>query len=208
MSPNESTASTRGRILVYLRENPTATVTSLSRRWGLTRADIRYHLNELIKEGSVEIIPRDPKVAISRGRPVHQYRLAVNRKPGNYPQLCAALLDQFIAPLPKTDQVEALKKLAALLSTGYQSVPSHTQRYTKAVAFLNQSGYQARWEATARGPRFMLRTCPYAAILPGYPLLCLLDRFLLESLLQTRLHHAVMMDPGTGRPPACVFVSA
>jgi predicted ArsR family transcriptional regulator len=208
MSPTDPMTSTRDRILIYLRENPTATVTGLSRSWGLTRADIRYHMNELIKEGLVENVPRDPKAAISRGRPVFQYRLAVSQKPGNYPQLCAALLDQCIAPLPETEQAEALKKLAAFLSTGYQTLPSPTQRYTKAVAFLNQSGYHARWEASAHGPRFMLRICPYAAILAGHPLLCLLDRFLLESLLQTRLHHAVMMDPNTGRPPACIFISA
>jgi predicted ArsR family transcriptional regulator len=207
MPPNESNPSTRERILAYLRENPTATVLGLSRSWGLTRADIRYHMNELIKEELVEILPSDSKLAVSRGRPVYRYRLAVAQKPGNYPRLCAALIDQFITSLPDEKQVDALKKLAARLSAGFQSSLSPTQRYTKAVAFLDPSGYHAKWEASARGPRFMLRACPYAAILPEYPLLCLLDRFLLESLLQTRLHHAVMMDLKTGRPPACVFAN-
>jgi predicted ArsR family transcriptional regulator len=84
--------NTRERILAHLHEHRTATVPALSRAWGLTRADIRYHLNQLINEGFVERVPRSEKIAAGRGRPEQVYRLSVSALPANLTRLCSALL--------------------------------------------------------------------------------------------------------------------
>src|SRR5512133_1220222 len=84
--------ATRERILVYLQENRVAAVQALSRMWGLTRADIRYHLNALLEEGIIELVPRDPGQPAQRGRPAQQYRLANQSIPDNFAALSGALL--------------------------------------------------------------------------------------------------------------------
>lgn len=209
MSANTPLSTTRERILAYLKENRTTTISALSRAWGLTRADIRYHMNALIDDGLVERVPRDKSLPAGRGRPAQAYRLADRSTPDNYPQLCSALLAALLGSLDDDREKEAvLKSLAEKLSSERYIPPAApTQRFNQATAFLNRHSYHARWEASAAGPRLLLRNCPYAAIVGQHPELCTLDRLLLERLLQMPLRHAVRMNLATGAPPACVFVA-
>ena len=204
-------ANTRERILAYLQENRIASVQALSRTWGLTRADIRYHFNALIKEGLLERAPRDASLPARRGRPEQQYRLAASAAPDNFPALCAALLDALLSALPVEEQEKALRALAARLAgsiaTPKPGIALHlTQRLNQVSAFLSRQGYRARWEAHASGPQILLRSCPYAALLPTHPELCTLDRFLLEDLLQLPLQQTARQSLSGGKPAACVFV--
>jgi len=200
-------SSTRERIMAYLQENRTASAQALSRAWGLTRADIRYHLNALHSEGLIEQVPRDPSRPAPRGRPEQVYRLAARSLPDNFPALCAALLDALLCPLPFEDREPALRALAARLAGSFASVPHLTPRLNQSVEYLTQHGYRARWEAHAGGPRILLRSCPYAEILPSHPELCLLDRFLLEHLVRFPLRQTARINPAGGKPAACIFAS-
>lgn len=206
MSPNLPPPSTRERILAYLQENRAATIGGLSRLWGLTRADIRYHLSTLVEEGLVEIIPREAGQPAGRGRPTQSYRLTLHSTLDNLPDLCAAALDLLLTPDTPEEMREAvLRGLAGRLCGSLNLTANPTQRFNQAVAFLNQHAYRARWEAGASGPRVLLRNCPYAAILPAHPELCMLDRCLLEHLLQIPLVQSARMNLSSGKPPACVF---
>lgn len=207
MSPNTPLSTTRERILAYLKENRATTISALSRAWGLTRADIRYHLNALIDDGLVERVPRDKSLPAGRGRPAQAYRLADHSVPDNYPPLCSALLAALLDSLDNDEKVVVLKSLAEKLSEQHLPPAAPTQRFNQATAFMNRHAYHARWEASAAGPRLLLRNCPYAAILSQHPELCTLDRLLLERLLQMPLRHAVRMNLATGAPPACVFAA-
>ncbi len=200
-------AATRERILAYLQENRVASVQGLSRDWGLTRADIRYHFNALLEEGVLERVPRDRSKPARRGRPEQQYRLAAGAIPDNFLALCGALLDALLCHLPAEEREPALRDLAARLAGTFVSIPSLTQRFTQASAFLSQHGYRARWEAHASGPRILLRNCPYAELLPTHPELCALDRYFLEHLLKMPLFHTARMNLAGGKPAACVFTS-
>jgi predicted ArsR family transcriptional regulator len=206
MSTKRSLLSTRERILEYLKEYRTVSVVSLSQSLGLTRADIRYHLNALVDEGLVERAPRDTTQAAARGRPVQQYRLVTSSDPGNLAELCHALIRSFLDPLPQAERSLAMQKLALILS-GENSPPANiTQRLNQAISYLNQHHYRARWEAHRQGPRILLRNCPYAAVLPSHPELCQLDRELLQNLLKLPMRQAARIDMQTGSPPACIFV--
>jgi predicted ArsR family transcriptional regulator len=215
MSPNPPPArkniisglATRERILAYLQENRVASVQSLSRAWGLTRADIRYHFNALLAEGILERVPRDRSQPAPRGRPEQRFRLASGSAPDNYPRLCAALLDALLYPLPTEQHEPVLQVLAERLTTSFISGGSLFRRFHQAIVFLNQSGYRARWEAYASGPRILLHNCPYAEILPAHPELCALDRFVLERLVQVSLQQTARMNLAGGRPVACIFTS-
>lgn len=179
-------------------------VQALSQAWGLTRADIRYHLNELMEEGLLERVKENASPA-KRGRPQQRYRLSTSHAPDNYPALCAALLSQAFQCLPESERDQFMETLARQIAGPVQLADKANQRFNQAVAVLDQHGYRARWEAHVSGPRISLRNCPYAAILAGHPELCDLDLRLIEQLTGTPMQHAARMNLTTGRPPACIF---
>jgi predicted ArsR family transcriptional regulator len=194
-----SQTTTREKILAALQEQRLASVAALSRQYGLTRADIRYHLKGLVEEGLVEILPRDVSRPTPRGRPQQIFRLNAASAPDNLPELCSALLSVLRASSPTS-----LQAVAAQMG-GKPPTGSPVQRLNAAVEALNLRGYRARWEAHAAGPRILLRSCPYAAILAQHPELCELDRELLEGLTQAPQQQTARMDLSSGRPPACIF---
>lgn len=205
---------TRERILAYLEENRTATVVTLSRLWGLTRADIRYHINHLAAEGLVERI--DSPVASAhgssktarRGRPTVTYRLTARSMQDNFANLSCALLRTLLDLQPDDARDEALKTLAKHLAGGAFPADQRltSARFNQAVEALNRQSYRARWEASPTGPRFLLRACPYAAIVQQHPELCRMDQHLLEMLTGLALRQSSRMTLAAGSPPACVFL--
>lgn len=198
--------STRSRIINHLREHPTATAAEISRAWGLTLADIRYHLGALVEKGLVEVVPRDPKQALRRGRPTLTYRLATGAQPDNLAGLCAALLDQLLRNTSTNEEKsDQLRAAAEFMARDFVIPDSTVQRLNRAVAFLNRLSYQARWEASARGPRVLLRRCPYAVLLDRYPELCTLDRLLIGQLVGMPVKQAARANLQTGDPPTCIF---
>lgn len=216
MSPDKpsyaSVPSTRERILSYLKEHRTASSQDLSRAWGLTRADIRYHLNALLDEGQVELVPRDPSQRVPRGRPTQNYRLSAQSTPNNLPALCHLLLQAWLKSLSDGERESAIRHLAEALteviSGGSAVPPSATRRFNQAIAQLNRTHYHAHWEAHSTGPRILLRNCPYAAVLAEHPELCAVDHAVLEKVFQLPLNHTTRMDLVTGNPSACVFDAA
>jgi predicted ArsR family transcriptional regulator len=206
-SPNPaSLPSTREKILTYLQEQRLATVETLSRQYGLTRADIRYHLNVLMTEGVIEIACRDVSQPTGRGRPKQFFRLAVGETPDNLPNLCSALLVALRAASPDP-WAELAVRLVELMPGGQHLADSTVQRFNAAVERLSQHGYQARWEAHAAGPRILLRNCPYAAVLPDHPELCEMDRVLLSYLTKLPQQQITRINLLGGKPPACIFAS-
>lgn len=204
---------TRERILAYLEENRTATVVTLSRLWGLTRADIRYHLNHLIEEGLVERTeaPSSMLGAVKpqrRGRPTVTYRLSTRSMLDNFANLSCALLRAMLDSLPDEAREETLVALAKQLAGG--AAPENQRltsaRFNQAVEALNRQSYRARWEASPAGPRFLLRACPYAAIVHQHPELCRMDQHLLELLTGLALRQSARMTLASGSPPACIFL--
>lgn len=204
MPPASAVQSTRERILAYLDENPLASAQGLSRAWGLTRADIRYHLNALEREGLIEPVARPGGTLAGRGRPVKHYRRASGAG-RSYAELCRALLEVVDDAVPEEQREAALRKTAERLAAGHAVPDSPVQRMNETVRFLTQLGYRARWEASARGPRVLLRGCPYAALLEAHPEICQVDCFLLETLTGLQLRQDARINLETGRPPACVF---
>ena len=204
MPPPSATFSTRERILAYLAENHLASVQALSRAWGLTRADIRYHFTTLVKEGLVELVPRDPAVPVQRGRPERFYRLPSIKAAHNLPDLCSALLHA-LRLLPDERREEAAAQISQQMARGFSPPANATQRLSLAAAFLSERGYRARWEAGLQGPRILLRNCPYATILSEHPEMCGIDQIFLETLTGIPLRQAARVNLSTGKPPACIF---
>lgn len=207
-SSQTSNSGTRGRILLFLQEHKSVTVPEISQAWGLTRADVRYHLNLLVKDGFAEVVTSiDPK-SIQRGRPVLHYRLAKHLAENNFPALCSALLDLYLTALPGEQHETALVVLVrSMITEEAPATISAIQRLNMAVAYLNRYRYKARWEASPTGPRLMLRNCPYAAILKEHPELCKFDRILINQLSHLSVKQTAQMDLISNNPPACIFTT-
>lgn len=188
---------TRERIIEYLQTQRRCTVPQISDAFHMTRANMRYHLEKLVADGTVEV-SRPLVPARVRGRPVQVYQLAVSSRPSNLPQLVDILLNQLTGE-------EQLQQIAAALAAD-GDIPRHvTQRISRVVQILNLKRYQARWEAHAQAPRIILRNCPYAAVLANHPELCRMDAYMLEQLLNLPVEQLARMDIFDSQPPACIF---
>jgi predicted ArsR family transcriptional regulator len=197
---------TQQRIVQYLEKHPPASAGEMGAAFGMTAANIRHHLALMIEGGTLEVIRKTPS---GRGRPIYLYRLSLESQADNLDGLAHILLTEFLAPAPRDDPPDPLRRLAArlldLLKAGSplpQTRSNLTLRLSNAVKVLNTWHYQARWEAHANGPHLMLAHCPYAAILPNHPELCQMDALLLEGLLGTAVKQTASQGLGA---PACLF---
>jgi len=198
--------STRDRILSYLEINRIADIPTLSQQWGMTPADIRYHINNLLREGIIEREPNFGQNNSQRGRPVRYYRLISNSTGIVYQELCSSLLSTLLRDLQTPDN-NPISLLAKKLAPDPLPPSSLPQKITRLVDWLNERGYHSNWEAAVFGPKIKLLRCPYAAFLPNYPELCQLDQLILERLLQFPVTQISRINLHSRHPNACIYTS-
>jgi predicted ArsR family transcriptional regulator len=209
ISPDEYNQSmnTHDRILAYLHENRAATVPGLSTLWGLTRPDIRHHIHNLIKEGSVEEVSSQAAQPARRGRREIAYRLCSSTGNSNYHNLCAALITLLLQGKTEMLQKEALEDLALILTGAPVSGDTLMQRLNNTVSWMRECGYHPRWEAAADGPRILFLHCPYASLVSDHPELCRLDQMVLAKLLGRGVAQTTKMDFNHSGSRVCTFIS-
>lgn len=196
--------NTQFSILVYLQKNQYATVAELSQAIKKTPADIRYHLQQLINQGRVEMVSSKDNPHIQRGRPKHLYKARHNYNEKMIVNLCSALL-RFVLKKPHAETFPA-DDVAELIMASTKPEGTFTQIITDTVAYLNKENYQARWEATAGGPRLTFSHCPYAEIIDQFPELCQLDRAILRYMTNSQVKQIAQMNHQSGNPRYCSFV--
>ena len=178
---------TRRAMLSILKERGPATVGQLSEALNLTRATIRHHLDILRGEGLVDA-PR-AKRRPTAGRPQHLYALtgrADDYFPNNYVEFADLTLRE-IRDRVGLDELESIvrgvaQRMAAEVPRPTPGEPM-PQRLDRAVNFMNQKGYLARWELTERGYLLHAVNCPYRALTRQHHEPCIMDQMLLTELL-------------------------
>ena len=197
--------TSRQKILTYLRKQAAATPIELAKALRSTPANIRHHLARLLADGLVEIGGR--RMDAARGRPQVVYRLSRLTLGDNLAALSSALLTEFVQSLPESDQNALLDGLSRQLLIGQPATTgTHiTRRLAAAVEALNRMHYQAHWEAHATGPRLILAQCPYAAIIESHPLLCRMDKSLLQGYLASPVEQVAKQELTERGLPICVF---
>jgi DeoR family transcriptional regulator, suf operon transcriptional repressor len=178
---------TREAILQYIKENGQATVDELASVLKLTPVTVRHHLDILRSEDLVA----QPVVRhrTSPGRPQYAYFLAEKASqlfPKNYCDLAAKLLEEVRAN-NSPDTVGGLFEGVArrLSAAAPQPGPGERlpDRLDRTVAYLNEAGYVAHWEATPEGCVLRTCNCPYASLADANPELCSMDLTLVSDLL-------------------------
>lgn len=196
--------NTRQAILTYLSTHPSATTSEMALDLGVGAADVRYHIACLIRENRVQTTEPPPGRLGRRGRPERYLRLTVEQQDNNYQALASALLALAQESDRQGDPPLELV-LASRLTTGFQVSRNMPRRLANAIQFLQSRHYHAVWEARIQGPRILLHNCPYAAIWPEFPLLCAMDKHLLEILTGLEVDCLETILPETGNRQACVF---
>jgi len=198
--------STRQSILEYLLKYHTATSAELSEAFHFTKENIRHHLNILLYEGLIEVLPETTITRNQPGRPNLVYHIHLENQPGNMVQLAVVLFRTYLENLKSEPEKQAgLKKLAKILFPSSDKDIKPTQLYNQSIERLNQHGYQARWEAHHEGPLFSFRNCPYATAQKEQPELCQMDSFILENLLGSPVNQVTKMNFNGKNPPSCIF---
>jgi predicted ArsR family transcriptional regulator len=193
--------SKRQQIIEILKERGSATVEELSQGLGITPVTVRHHLDVLRSEGLVN----EPVVRhrATSGRPQHAYSLtpkAGELFPKNYNGLAAQLLEEVKARYDSREVNVIFDGMTSrLLADAPQLVPGEPveRRLDRAVQFLNQKGYVARWEQHHEGILVHTCNCPYEGLAGRHPELCNMDITLIASLTgfaPERVSHAACGD--------------
>ena len=181
---------TRQYILDILKERGEATVDDIvddlqKRRGAITAVTVRHHLARLQEDDLITTPQLRHRNA--PGRPQHVYTLTDAAKeyfPNNYKPLAAHLVEQLLTQLPPRQINVILEgvadRMAADANVG--DLPLHT-RLDLVVEYLNQHGYNARWEEHPEGYLLQTTNCPYHHIASEHPALCEMDMRLVASLL-------------------------
>jgi predicted ArsR family transcriptional regulator len=195
--------TTRLRILDHIRKYQTTTVRELSLLMGMTGANIRHHLAMLESNDLLEIVGLRKG---GRGRPMQVYGLSRRVLGDGLDKLSGTLLDIWLGSEAEEMQEASLRSLAERLGGVTDIHVPIMKRLVRAVAWLNELHYQARWEASAAGARLILGHCPYAVIIGDHPELCRMDAFLLETRLRASVEQTAKLQLSDKGLPFCAFL--
>lgn len=193
--------STSQEILQYLKSHKRATVHEISIGLSLTKADIRYHLKQLIADNAITALP--DITSGSQGRPARVFMLSPQSSPNNDRALLLAALETLLHG-HHGHSMNWVDQLADNLPYPDPN-PSPILLITSAIRLLNTMGYDSAWEASASGPRIYFQTCPYSHLVGSYPDLCQMDLRYLSRLCGTTFKRVAGIFPeGHSR---CVFIN-
>jgi predicted ArsR family transcriptional regulator len=179
---------TRKRIIDYLRRHGQATVEELTKTIGLTHMAVRHHLNVLQSESLVEVVTmrRDHRP----GRPIQIYALTDDAErlyPQDYFHLTDLLLEEMIeqiGPAGVTDLFNRIaERLLEVAPSPWDGQPFE-KRLDEVVEFLKDKGFVARWEVEDGQYVIHHLACPYRQLATRHQEVCLLDEFLIGSMLE------------------------
>lgn len=178
---------TRYRILEILKERGDATVAELAHLLGMAPVSVRHHLDVLQGENLIWTPRVRRRGTVGRPRQVYALTEAANKYfPQNHRLLALSMLDELKVMLSAQELEAILQRIAERMARQVSPPPAYAsmeERLQRAVDFLNEHGYLARWEK--EGDAFILYTlnCPYAGVAERHRELCRMDQWLLAHLL-------------------------
>lgn len=195
--------TTRLRILDHFRKHQTASVREMSRSLGMTGANIRHHLAILESNDLIEVVSFRKE---GRGRPKQVYGLSRRVLGDGLDNLAGTMLEIWLNGVTDEVREKALRALAERLAGVTIGENPIMKRLVRTVERLNELRYQARWEASAAGPRLILGHCPYSAIIADHPELCRMDAFLLEAKLDSHAEQTAKLQLSDKGLQFCSFL--
>jgi predicted ArsR family transcriptional regulator len=137
---------------------------------------------------------------------MHIYGLSRRVLGDGLDKLAGTLLDVWLGEAADEIREAGLRSVAERLAGVAEDKAPVMKRLVRVVERLNELHYQARWEASAAGPRLILGHCPYAAIVADHPELCRMDAFLLETRLGWSIEQTAKLYLSDKGLPFCAFL--
>ncbi|GAP06611.1 predicted transcriptional regulator [Anaerolinea thermolimosa] len=199
-----SSESTRRAILSYLENHSSVSSREIARQFQITEAGARYHLGQLRREGLVIESSPLTEETTRRGHRCKRYSLSWSLRPHNLTWLTNGLWE-FLIKNSQINEKDLINYLALFFGSNLQKLKNNAHKNNRLVELLNQHHYKASWEARREGPRFFFRNCPYSVIWKAHPVLCEMDRYILEQTLQFTILKISTIFPQTSDNPICIF---
>lgn len=193
-------ASTVDAILKLLDTHGQATAAEIAEALHLSRADIRYHLQEMLTSDTVEVVEiRQP---VSRGRPARVFRLPSANDPRAIHALFAAFLHQ-LQSQPEDKRDSALTDLTERVFQLEQNrQPSLALRVVRLLNIMNTLGYKTGWEIHSGCTQISFHACPFCKSAATFASLCRMDQLALDAVAGSPVGVKSLIANGSA---TCVF---
>lgn len=172
---------TKNDILTYLGKHSPATIQQISRALKLTKADIRFHLNNLVDSGSITKI--DTFFQNGAGRPASQYHL-VTEPPGALHQIIIDVLlgNNLIQQKKSLHRSSLAQAIVEALFFDFHAYGTSATRLNAKVHHLERFGIKINWEAAKNGPKIEILREPFSLVLKDKELSTLVLKKVVEFL--------------------------
>ena len=184
--------STRRQIYLFARESEGVTASQVAHRFALHPNVARHHLDKLASGGYLDVFI--DHLSPGAGRPSKRYRpsarVADIPMPPRPDELVGSLLARALALLdPATAERLALevgeqygRNLAAQMAPG-ESVRSPRAAMAAVADALTAHGFAAHAEMTEQSTSIVRGHCPFGELAAEQPVLCAVDRGMVQGLL-------------------------
>ncbi len=181
--------ATRQQIIEFLKERGQATVEELATTVNLTPMAVRHHLNVLQADNLITTSTIRRQSGPGRPSQVYQLTQAADELfPVDYYGLTGYLLAELDCQLGRDGLVRIFSNIAQrLASEAPLPKPNQTfaDRLDEVMAFLTEKGFVVDWEVKENTYMIHAYSCPYRQIARDHGEVCLLDRQIISTMLNT-----------------------
>lgn len=173
--------NTSERIKHYLKQHQPTGVDQISRALDLTKADIHYHIRQLIDRGEI-VVNHQKMHSPAPGRPARQYRLVESVPIATTRLILSVFLVELLGNTLSSERTLTISKQIAEVTLSrcpsYRNVIlSPSVRLNRIINELIPLGLNLSWEAGKNGPVIRIQKEPFSTIFQ--------DRIMIESILQS-----------------------
>ncbi len=184
---DNTTKSTRQKVLQTLLKNHRCTIVELAKAVEINPISVRHHIAKLQAEGLVA--SEDERHGVGRPRQVFFLtESGLEEFPTRYLRLTIRLLEQLKENLPAKMVDQLFSQMATDLVEEYAQTAnkqglSIEQRLEMVNDLLKDEGFDLEWEK--RDDQYFIRetSCPYLHVGQNHPEVCLIDQTLISTVL-------------------------
>lgn len=202
--PDDSSDTTRDRVMHSILEHGPSTATELAERLDLTPAAIRRHLSALLDAGALRSQEQRVYGHRGRGRPSKVFVITETGRRDFY-QAYDSLAIQAIRELAKVAGPAALRELAeqrvADIERSYREQRAADPEQSPVTALakaLTDAGYVASIVPVASGDQLCQYHCPVSQVAEEFPQLCEAETQLFSRLLDSHVQRLATIAHGDG----------
>ena len=160
--------NTSAQIKQFLQQHQPTGVDQISRALDLTKADIHYHIRQLLDRGEIAIETQKRR-SNSPGRPARLYHLVESVPITTTRLILSVLLLETMGNPPAVDRTQAVANgIASAILSSCQSysdvIISPSIRLNRIINELTPFGLHLSWEAGKRGPDIRINKEPFSAL--------------------------------------------